>query len=68
MSSRKRRQVKTIEVGRLRELHKLKISIKEKTKEILKCLMSVFISDIDKAKLYVQFSGPLAQCAISLKC
>ena len=32
MASRKRRQVKTIEVGRLRELHKLKISIKEKTK------------------------------------
>ena len=33
MSSRKRRQVKTIGVGRLRELQKLKISIKEKTKE-----------------------------------
>ena len=58
MSSRKRRQVKTIEVGRLRELHKLKISIKEKTKENLKGLMSVFISDIDKAKLYVQFIRP----------
>ena len=51
MSSRKRRQVKAIEVGRLRELHNLKISIKKKTKEILKCLMSVFISDIGKAKL-----------------
>ena len=32
MSSRKPRQVKTIEVGRLQELHKVKISIKEKTK------------------------------------
>ena len=57
MSSRKGRQVKT-EVGRLRELHKLKISITKKTKEILKCLMSVFISDIDKAKLYVHCLRP----------
>ena len=58
MSSRNRQQVKKIEVGRLRELHKLKISIEEKTKENLKGLMSVFISDIDKAKLYVQFIRP----------
>ena len=29
--------------------------------------MSVFISDIDTAKLYVQFFRPLAQCAVSLK-
>ena len=29
--------------------------------------MSVFISDIDMAKLYVQCFRPLAQCAVSLK-
>ena len=29
--------------------------------------MSVFISDIDTAKLYVQCFRPLAQCAVSLK-
>ena len=28
--------------------------------------MSVFISDIDTAKLYVEFSRPLPQCAVSL--
>ena len=28
--------------------------------------MSVFISDIDTAKLYVQFFRRLAQCAVSL--
>ena len=30
------------------------------------CLMSVFISDVDTAKLYIQCFRPLAQCAVSL--
>ena len=30
--------------------------------------MSVFISDIDTAKLCVQFFRPLAQCAVKLEC
>ena len=30
--------------------------------------MSVFISDIDTVKLYVQFFRPLPQCPVSLKC
>ena len=51
MSSRKRPHGKTIEDGRLQELQKLK----RKKQKNLKCLMSVFISDIDTAELYVQF-------------
>ena len=30
--------------------------------------MSVFISDVDTAKLYIQFFRPLAQCAVLLEC
>jgi len=30
--------------------------------------MSVFTSDIDRAKLYVQMFRPLTQCAVSVKC
>ena len=36
----------------------INLFIKKKTKEILKCLMSVLISDEDAVKLYVQFFRP----------
>ena len=58
-----------MEDGRLQELRKL-INNSLRQNRGNKSLISVFISDIDTAKLYVQYfrsKQQLAQCAVSFK-
>ena len=54
-------------VALIQELQKLTKNSKNPKELNVKC-MSDFISDIDTAKLYVQFFRPFAQCPLPLKC